>query len=119
MVDFSNEKPIYLQIVGQIQKKMIVGEYACDQRLPSVREMASEFKVNPNTMQRAFQELENQGLVYSVRTSGRYVTKNQSMIDQLKEETIKKEIHQFFLTMDSIGVDLDQIISYLKEEKGE
>ena len=82
----NSERPIYAQIVEKIQMDIISGVYAPGDRLPSVRELAAEASVNPNTMQKALTELERTELVYSVRTSGRFITEDTALITQVKEE---------------------------------
>lgn len=77
---FSNDVPIYAQLIGQIRAGIVSGAFSPGERLPSVRDLAMEAGVNPNTMQRALTELERDGLVYSQRTSGRYVTEDQTAI---------------------------------------
>ena len=77
---FSNDAPIYAQLIGQIRAGIVSGAFSPGERLPSVRDLAMEAGVNPNTMQRALTELERDGLVYSQRTSGRYVTEDQTAI---------------------------------------
>ena len=90
--EFDNNKPIYLQLVDIIKLKIISKELKPGSKLSSVRDMAQEFGVNPNTMQRALSELERENLLYSQRTSGRFVTDNEDNINQLREEVAKVEI---------------------------
>ena len=90
--EFDNNKPIYLQLVDIIKLKIISKELKPGSKLSSVRDMAQEFGVNPNTMQRSLSELERENLLYSQRTSGRFVTDNEDNINQLREEVAKVEI---------------------------
>lgn len=76
----SNDAPVYAQLIEQIQVGIASGVFAPGERLPSVRDLATEAGVNPNTMQRALAELERQGLVYSQRTAGRFVTEDHKMV---------------------------------------
>ena len=78
--EFSNDAPIYTQLIQQIKVGIVAGVFPPGERLPSVRELATEAGVNPNTMQRALAELERDGLVYSQRTAGRFVTEDKEMI---------------------------------------
>jgi DNA-binding transcriptional regulator YhcF (GntR family) len=73
---FDNDMPIYSQLVGQIKQRIVAGVFPPGERLPSVRDLATDAGVNPNTMQRALQELERNGLVFSQRTAGRFVTED-------------------------------------------
>ena len=81
---FSNDAPIYSQLIAQIKVGIVSGAFPPGERLPSVRDLATEAGVNPNTMQRALTELERDGLVYSQRTTGRFVTEDQAMIASAK-----------------------------------
>ncbi len=101
---FSSDRPIYLQLQEQLKLRVISGVYPPG-RLPSVRDMASEASVNPNTLQKALEMLEREGFVYSQRTSGRFVTEDTAMIEQAKTELAAAQVEQFFLTMKSMGYD--------------
>lgn len=119
--ELSNDRPIYAQIVEIIQLRIISGRYPAGEKLPSVRELAAEAGVNPNTMQKAFMELERSGLITTMRTSGRVVTEDETMIREVKEEIAKQEIVSFFKKMREIGFSqeetLDLAKSVYKEEK--
>ena len=82
--NLDSDRPIFLQIIEKIQLDIVSGIYQPGDKLPSVRELAQEASVNPNTMQKALSELERTGLVYSQRTSGRFITEDTSMIQRLK-----------------------------------
>lgn len=113
--NFDNERPIYLQIIEHIKLFIVTGEFLPGQKLASVRELASEAGVNPNTMQKALSELENTGLVYSNRTSGRYVTDNPDLINSVREEMAKKNIVSFLLNMEQIGITLKDSIELIQK----
>lgn len=119
-ISFNNDRPIYLQIVEQMKIDIISGKYQQGEKLPSVRELATIYKVNPNTMQRAFAELEDLQLVYTKRTSGRFVTEEEGLIESSKQQVAKAKIDEFLLYMQSLGIKNDEIITYICEErKGE
>ena len=84
--ELNTDKPVYLQLVEQIQAEIISGSFKPGDKLPSVRDLATEAMVNPNTMQRAMTELEREGLVYTNRTAGRFITSDEDLIKQLKEK---------------------------------
>lgn len=109
-----SDRPIFLQIVERIQMDIISGRYAPGQRLPSVRDLAAEAAVNPNTMQRAFMELERIGLVYSVRTNGRYITEDTTMIEELKNSVAKEKINEFLTAMQGLGYKNEEILSLMQ-----
>ena len=91
-----NDRPIYLQLMERIQRDIIAGVYQPGDKLPSVRDLALEAAVNPNTMQKALSELERSGLVYSQRTSGRFITEDTEMLTQMKKELATEHIQEFF-----------------------
>ncbi len=85
-MEFESNRPIYLQIVDEIKSRIVSGSYEPGAKLPSVRDFAAELSVNPNTMQRALAQLESEGLIYTERTSGRFVSKDVVIIDSIKDE---------------------------------
>ena len=111
--EFDNNMPIYIQLVEQLKNYIIAGKLSPGERLLSVRELALKSKVNPNTMQRALAELENMELVYTERTSGRYVTKDIDLINKYKEEYAKDMAEKFFTSMESLGFNKEQSIEYI------
>lgn len=110
---FDNDRPIYTQLLEQILFLIVSGQYPPGSKLPSVRDLASEASVNPNTMQRALTELERSGLIYSQRTSGRFVTEDRAMIQKMKDTIGKDKILALFKDMEQLGYDPDQTISLI------
>lgn len=119
--ELDNDRPIYLQLMERIQQDIISGFYSPGDKLPSVRDLALDASVNPNTMQKALAELERSGLVYSQRTSGRFITEDKSLLDKLKTELAENHIRQFLSSMEQLGFrqaeTLKLIEQALKEEK--
>lgn len=113
--DFEQDKPIYIQIVNKIKLGILSGSYKPGDRLESVRELASIAGVNPNTMQKALQELENIELVYSQRTSGRFITDNDEIIDNLRKKVAGEKIIAFVENMLNLGFTKDEIENMIKE----
>lgn len=115
--NFNDERPIYLQLMEQIQLRIVSGVYKVGEKLPSVREMASDASVNPNTMQKALTELERTGLVYTQRTSGRFITEDSNMIKDIRNGLAREQIEKFLYNMEKIGytkqetVELMEIVS--------
>ncbi len=104
----------------KITHRIVTGVYGPGSRLPSVRELAFEASVNPNTMQKALSELENGGLVYSERTSGRFVTDDQNRIEEAKKELARESVEAFFDAMEKLGYDKEEALftaSRMKEGK--
>lgn len=118
--NLNSDRPIFLQIVERIQMDIISGKYKPGDKLPSVRDLASEASVNPNTMQKAFSELERTGLVYSQRTTGRFITEDTVMIDELKASFAKEKITEFITLMQQLGFSKEEILSLINTTmKGE
>lgn len=114
--EIKGDRPIYTQLLEQIEMKVISGEYKIGEKLPSVRELAAEAAVNPNTMQRALAELERMGLVYSQRTSGRVVTEDRELISGIKEAIAVKQIKEFLETMKKLGYTKEEIIRLMEDK---
>lgn len=113
--NLDNNMPIYLQIMERIQRDIISGRYRPGDKLPSVRELAVEAAVNPNTMQKALSELERGGLVYSQRTSGRFITEDEELLKELKKERAGQYLAEFIESMHNLGLKDDEILSLLNE----
>lgn len=116
---FRSDLPIYAQLVEQFRQDIVSGALPPGARLNSVRDLAAESGVNPNTMQRALQELERDGLVYSQRTNGRFVTEDTAVIGQWKERLARSQIDSFLAAMAPLGYGRQAIIALLQEEKEE
>ena len=111
---FSADLPIYSQLVAQIKLAIVSGVYLPGERLAPVRELAMEAGVNPNTMQRALQELEREGMVYTQRTSGRFVTEDTKVIESAKKLLAEREIKSFLAQMTRWGYPKEEIVSLLE-----
>lgn len=116
---FSNDAPIYTQLIQQVKVGIVTGAFPPGERLPSVRDLATEAGVNPNTMQRALAELERDGLVYSQRTAGRFVTEDNTMINQAKRSLAERHVKTFLEAMLRLGFRKDEIIDLISKELGE
>ena len=103
------DRPIYQQLVDQIMMQIVSGQRKAGDKVPAVRELAAEAGVNPNTMQRALADLERQGLLYTNRTSGRYVTEDEEMITKIRERIAEERICAFLESMsdDTAAVPVD------------
>lgn len=115
---FDNERPIYIQLVEIIRTQIVSGKFQKGERLPSVRELALTMKVNPNTMQKALVELENEKLIYTERTNGKYVTEDENLIGEVKKELAKEKVNNYLNSMNDIGISYDEAIKYLQELGG-
>jgi DNA-binding transcriptional regulator YhcF (GntR family) len=115
---YDDDRPIYTQIIGQIERGIARGVYPPGSDIPSVRALALEAEVNPNTMQRALAELEAKGLLRTQRTAGRSVTEDRTMIDKLKEKIAADYIRAFLSGMDSLGIGAREAATMLKNAVG-
>ena len=115
---FSSDAPIYAQLIEQIKVGIVAGAFPSGERLPSVRDLATDAGVNPNTMQRAMTELERDGLVYSQRTAGRFVTEDQMLIEQAKRSLAERHIKAFLEAMDRLGFRREEVLTLLRQETG-
>lgn len=112
---FKEDRPIYTQLLEQIQARIVTGQYKSGERLPSVRELAAEAGVNPNTMQRALAELERIGLVYSQRTSGRMITDDAQKIGEMKMQLAQDVIEEFLQNMKKLGYEQKEIAQLIEQ----
>lgn len=111
---FDNNAPIYIQLVEQLRIHIISGRLSAGERLPSVRDLALQIKVNPNTLQKALSELEDAGLIFTERTNGKFVTKDLSLIEKERLEYANELSQKFILNMENIGFTKQEAIKYLE-----
>ena len=111
----SDDRPIYVQLMETIAAAIASGTLAAGSRLPSVREMAAQAGVNPNTMQRALAELERDGLLYSQRTAGRFVTDQSDRITQKRKELAMQQIRIFLSSMKEMGYTSEQTLNLIQQ----
>lgn len=112
---FDNDRPIYIQLVEQLRLFILSGKLSEGERLPSVRELAVIAKVNPNTMQKALVELEDDKLIYTERTNGKFVTDDKKLLKKFREELAKEKVITFVDDMKFIGFSKEEIIEYLRK----
>ena len=109
------DRPIYQQLMERLTEQIVSGQLGAGEKVPPVRELAAEAGVNPNTMQKALSEMERTNLVYSQRTSGRFITEDLNMIDNLKTELASEQIKEFLDKMQKIGLSKEDIIGLIKK----
>ena len=112
---FDNNKPIYLQIMDKIKLQIISHKLEPSQQLPTVRELASEAGVNPNTIQRALSDLEREGFVYSKRTAGRFVTEDLDLSFQSRKQLSEEQLQQFVTAMVEFGYEKEELPTVLRD----
>ena len=110
------DRPIYAQLVERIQMQIVSGHYLPGGRLPSVRDLAEVAAVNPNTMQKAFAELERSGLIVTQRTNGRTVTEDGDLIKSIRLSMAKEQVKVFFTKMKELGYTEQEAVELLKQQ---
>lgn len=113
--ELDSDRPIYAQLVERIQMQIVSGYYPPGGRLPSVRELAAIAAVNPNTMQKAFAELERSGLIITQRTNGRTVTEDIAMIQKIRQGLAREHLKDFFGRMKELGYTKEEIATLLEQ----
>ncbi len=113
---FTSDKPVYLQIAERIIASVLSGEYKPGEQIPTVRQLALESAVNPNTIQHSFAELESKGLIVSHGTVGRYVTEDTEIIEACRKQTTEQLVKSFVNDIAKLSVTKEQIMAMLEEE---
>lgn len=114
LIDYQDSRPIYEQIVENFKLQMYKGILQADDQMPSVRSLAMELSTNPNTVQKAYAELERQGFIYTVKGRGNFVKGNTSMMDNKKNELIDA-ITELFREAEDIGIPIDDLVAEIKK----
>ena len=112
--EFQDHLPIYAQLMDTLKRRIVTGRYLPGEKLPSVRELAAEAGINPNTVQRAFSELEREGLIYTQRATGKYVTENEADIKSARQSLAKTQVADFLRAMQSLGFSVGDVIVLLQ-----
>ncbi|ULO05192.1 GntR family transcriptional regulator [Paenibacillus sp. 19GGS1-52] len=118
IIEFDNNLPIYLQIMNYIKGEIVTGKLKPGDKILSVRELASEMQINPNTVQRTFQELEREEIVETRRGMGRYVTSKEETIMTIKKEMAKDILDRFIRGMQDLGFQGEDILAAVAESIG-
>lgn len=113
--ELKSDRPIYAQLIEQLELQICSGIYPPGARMPSVRDLAQEASVNPNTMQRALAKLEEDGLLYSHRTSGRFVTEDKNRIRETKSKLAQEQIEKFLQKMTDLGFETSEMLVIIKK----
>lgn len=115
-IDFNASKPIYEQVIDEIKKQIARGEIKPGEKLPSQRELAKDIQVNPNTVQRAYREMEILDLVETKRGRGTFIKEDDKVIKEINDQMAQTAVQKFIKEMISIGFEKDEIINLLKSE---
>jgi len=116
---FDGNTPIYLQLVQIFRQNIVTGVWPPGGRVDSVRELAIQYGVNPNTVQRSLMELERDTLLYAERTSGRFITSDAQLIRKTRDQLADDQIRQFLLQMKNLGYDKSQLTKLVTEKWSE
>ncbi len=119
MWNLNDKSSIYLQLSKKIKADIAKGDLKMGERIKSVRDLALDAGVNPNTMQRALSKLESEGILYSERTTGRFVTTDEKVIHKLKEDMLFNIYTEVENSLKSIGISFNEFINYINEKRGE
>jgi len=114
-LDFNKRDPVYIQVIQYFKEQIAVGKFKPGQEIPSRRELASKLKINPNTAQRAYKEMEEQGLIFTEGNSPSQITKNEEVLETVREELILKAVETFIDSVQSINVPLEEALELIKE----
>lgn len=115
-MDFDNSTPIYLQIITMLKKDIATGKLSPGEKLPSTRELAIEYGINPNTSGRIYKEMERDEITFTKRGLGTFVTESQMKINQIREDMAKDLINNFVNGMTELGYTKDMLIAIIKKE---
>ena len=118
-LNFNNNTPIYTQLTNHIKELIVSKTLKPNEKLPSVRELAMQLKINPNTVQKSLEKLEEQKLIYTERTNGKYVTNDKNLIETTKQELAKNITNTYIDNMKKLGFTKQELIKYLQNTKGE
>lgn len=112
---FSTDRPVYIQIADRIKKSVLSGEYEAGQQIPTVRQLALEAAVNPNTVQHAFTELENEGIIIAKGTLGRFVTEDEQVVQAVREQMARNLAKTFVAEMGQLSISPQQALELIRE----
>lgn len=115
-MEFNDNLPIYIQIIEYIKGQIINGSLKEGEKLPSVRNLSTDLKVNPNTIQRSYQELEREGIVFTQRGMGTFVTEDELILKELKDDMATNLVKSFIKGMKSLGFNKSKIIDLINKE---
>jgi GntR family transcriptional regulator len=114
-IKFNNRDPVYIQVIRHFKEKIATGGFEPGQEIPSRRELANSLKINPNTAQRAYKEMEEEGLIFTEGNLPSRITNDPEVIRNVREELILEAIHSFVASVQSINVPLDEALHLIKE----
>ena len=114
-IDVKDRKPIYEQLVDSIKDLIVQGIWPRDTQLPSVRQLANELAINPNTIQKAYSELERQGIIYSLKSKGSFVASSVEELKKAKKDVLLTRIEEDTKELEKLGVNRQEIAAIILE----
>jgi GntR family transcriptional regulator len=114
-IKFNNRDPVYVQVIQHFKEQIATGLFEPGQEIPSRRELANQLKINPNTAQRAYKEMEEQGLIFTERNLPSRITREEAVIKTVREELILEAVNAFIASVQSINVPLDEALDLVKD----
>ncbi|MEN1968145.1 GntR family transcriptional regulator [Lentibacillus sp. N15] len=118
-IKFNNRDPVYVQVVHHFKEEIATGVLEPGEEIPSRRELANKFKINPNTAQRAYKEMEDEGLIYTERNLPSRITKDEQILKEVREELIMQAVNSFVTAVHSIQVPVDEVLDLVQEKYAE
>ncbi|WP_174615612.1 GntR family transcriptional regulator [Virgibacillus ihumii] len=115
-IQLNNRDPVYVQVIRYFKQQIATGTFEPGQEIPSRRELANRIKINPNTAQRAYKEMEEQGLIYTERNLPSRITKDEEVLGRVRDELIDDAIREFVASIRSINVPIDEVLGLIKEK---
>jgi GntR family transcriptional regulator len=115
-VAFNNRDPIYLQVVRYFKEEIVVGRLEAGQEIPSRRELAALLKINPNTAQKSYKEMEDQGLITTEGNSPSRITRDERVLNSIRQELIQDAVHTFVTSVASIGIPVEELLQIVKNK---
>ncbi|MFC4024808.1 GntR family transcriptional regulator [Oceanobacillus longus] len=115
-VSFNKREPVYVQVVRHFKEQIATGNVEPGQEIPSRRELANQLKINPNTAQRAYKEMEEEGLIYTEGNSPSKITRDEKVIGTVREELIIQAVDSFITSIRPINVPMDELVGLIKEK---
>jgi GntR family transcriptional regulator len=115
-IKFNNRDPVYVQVIRYFKEQMAKGQLEPGQEIPSRRELANQLKINPNTAQRAYKEMEEQGLIFTERNLPSRITKDEHVLKMVREELIGEAVEAFVLSVRSINAPIDEVLNLVKKK---
>lgn len=114
-VNFNNRDPVYLQVVRYFKEQIAIGELAPGEEIPSRRELANQVKINPNTAQRAYKEMEEQGLIHTERNHPSKITSDRKVLGKVREELLNQAVHSFVESVRPINVSIEELLKLVEK----